>query len=42
MLTTRAFPDYQRAYQEADEKMVQCRKLVSPGYITQRLRQTLS
>jgi hypothetical protein len=41
MLTTRAFPDYQQGSQAADAQLAQCRRVVTPGYLSQRLRRDL-
>ena len=41
MLTTLAFPDYQKSCDEASALMERCRKVVSPAYILDRMHHTL-
>ncbi len=41
MLTTKAFPDYQHTCDEAEALMEQCRKVVSPDYVLQRMHRSL-
>jgi hypothetical protein len=41
MLTTMAFPDYEKGSREADALLTQCRRVAAPGYIAQRVRREL-
>ena len=41
MLTTRAFPDYERATAEADAMMEKCRRAVSQEYVLGRMERKL-
>jgi hypothetical protein len=41
MLTTMAFPDYEKGSREADVLLEQCRRVAAPGYIAGRIKREI-